>query len=111
MLVIDNFSKFGWTQPLKKRNSQTIKVSFENIIKSSKRKPNLIESDRGKEFYNKIFQDLLNKNNIKLYSRNSSVGAVFAERFNRTIRDLLKRPVFEKGESKGIDILPILTKQ
>ena len=78
---------------------------------NSKRKPNLIESDRGKEFYNNIFQDFLNKNNIKLYSRNSSYGAVFAERFNRTIGDLLKRPVFEKGDGNWIDVLREITKQ
>ena len=111
LVTIDNFSKFGWTIPLKNKNAQTIKDSFENILINSKRKPNLIESDRGKEFYNNIFQDFLNKNNIKLYSRNSSCGAVFAERFNRTIRDLLKRPVFEKGESNWIDVLPKITKQ
>ena len=78
---------------------------------SSKRKPNLIERDRDEEFYNNIFQDFLNKNNIKLYSRNSSVGAVFAERFNRTVRDLLKRPVFEKGDGNWVDVLPTITKQ
>ena len=111
LVVIDNFSKFGWTIPLKNKNAQTIRDSFENILISSKRSPNLIETDRGKEFYNNIFQDYLNKNNIKLYSRNSSYGAVFAERFNRTIRDLLKRPVFEKGESNWIDVLPTITKQ
>ena len=78
---------------------------------SSKRKPNLIETDRGKEFHNNIFQDFLNKNNIKIYSRNSSYGAVFAERFNRTIRDLLKKIVFEKGDGNWIDVLPTITKQ
>ena len=111
LVVIDNFSKYGWTIPLKNKNAQTIKDSFENILITSKRKPNLIESDRGKEFYNNIFQDFLNKNNIKLYSRNSSYGAVFAERFNRTIRDLLKRLVFEKGDGNWIDVLPTITKQ
>ena len=111
LVVIDNFSKFGWTIPLKNKNAQTIKDSFENILISSKRKPNLIESDRGKEFYNNTFQDFLNKNNIKLYSRNSSYGAVFAERFNRTIRDLLKKIVFEHGDGNWIDILPTITKQ
>ena len=111
LVTIDNFSKFGWTTPLKNKNAQTMKDSFENIIINSKRKPNLIESDRGKEFYNNIFQDFLNKNNIKLYSRNSSLGAVFAERFNRTIRDLLKRPVFEKGDGNWIDILQTITNQ
>ena len=111
LITIDNFSKYGWTIPLKNKNAQTIKDSFENILISSKRKPNLIESDRGKEFYNNIFQDFLNKNNIKLYSRNSSYGAVFAKRFNRTIRDLLKKIVFEQGDAKWIDILPTITKQ
>ena len=110
-VVIDNFSKFGWTIPLKNKNAQTIKDSFENVLINSKRKPKLIETDRGKEFYNNIFQDFLNKNNIKLCSRNSSFGAVFAERFNRTIRDLLKKIVFEQGDAKWIDILQSIIKQ
>ena len=111
LVIIDNFSKFGWTIPLKNKNAQTIKDSFENILINSKRSPNLIETDRGKEFYNNIFQDFLNKNNIKLYSRNSSYGAVFAERFNRTIRDLLKKIVFERGDANWIDFLQTITNQ
>ena len=111
LVIIDNFSKFGWTVPLKNKNAQKIKDSFENILISSKRQLNLIESDGGKEFYNNTFQDLLNKMNIKLYSRNSLYGAVFAERFNRTIRDLPKRPVFEKGDGNWIDVLQTITKQ
>ena len=78
---------------------------------SSKRTPKLIESDRGKEFYNNFFQDFLNKNKIKIYSRNTSLGAVFAERFIRIIRDLLKKPAFEKGDGNFIEVLPKITKQ
>ena len=61
LVIIDNFSKFGWTVPTKNKNAQTIKDSFEKTLKSSKRSPNLIESDRSKEFYNNIFQDFLKK--------------------------------------------------
>ena len=111
LVIIENFSKYGWTVPLKNKNAQTIKDSFENILLGSERKSNLIESDRGKDFYNNIFQEFLNKNDIKLYSRNSYLGAVFAERFNKTIRDLLKKPVFEKGDGNWIDILTTITKQ
>ena len=111
LVIIDNFSKFGWTMPLKNKNTQTIKDSFGNILINSKRKPNLIETDRGKEFYNNIFQDFLNKNDIKLYSRNSSIGSVFAERLIRTIRDLLKKIVFEQADANWINILPTITKQ
>ena len=111
LVTIDTFSKYGWTIPLKNKNSQTIKDSLENILINSKRKPNLIESDRGKEFYNNVFQEFLSKNDIKIYSRNSSYGAVFAERFNRTIRDLPKKIVFEQGDANWIDVLPTITEQ
>ena len=79
LVTLDNFSKIGWAIPLKNKKALTIKDSFENILISSKRSPNLIETDRDKGFYNNLFQDFLNKNNINLYSRNSSYGAVFAE--------------------------------
>ena len=111
LVIIDNFSKFGWTISLKSKNAQTTKDFFENILLSSKRKPNLIETDRGKEFYNNIFRDILNKNNINFYSRYTPYGAVFAERFNRTIKGLLKRPVFEKGDRNWTDILHTITKR
>ena len=41
LVIIDNFSKFGWTIPLKNKNGQSIKDSLENILISSKRKPNI----------------------------------------------------------------------
>ena len=50
LVIIDNFSKFGWTVPRKNKSAQTIKESFENNIKSSKRSPNLLEGDRDRGF-------------------------------------------------------------
>ena len=72
LVIIDIFSKFGWTVPLKNKIAQTTKDSFENILMSSQRIPNLIETDRGKQFYRNDFQDFLNKNKIKILSGNSS---------------------------------------
>ena len=88
-----------------------MKDSFEIYNINSKRKPELFESDRVKQFYNDIFRGFLNTNDIKHYSRNTSLGAVFAERFSRTIRDLLKRSVFEKGDGNWVDVLPVIKKQ
>ena len=61
LVIIDTFSKFGWTVPLRNKNAQTITNTCENIPKSAKRKPNLIETDRGKDFFHSIFQDFLKK--------------------------------------------------
>ena len=111
LVIIDNFSKFGCKTPLENKNAQTIKDSFENILINSKRKPNLIETDRGKEFYDGIFLKILNNNNIKHYSRSTSLDDFFAERFNLTFRNQLKRPAFERRYTKWIDKLPTRTKQ
>ena len=111
LVIVDNFSKFGWTIPLKNKYSQSITDAFSQIIKTSKRKPNLLETDDGKEYVNKIFNDFLNNNKIKRYSRYTDKGAVFAERFNRTIRNLLKKPVFLAGNADWLSELPSVIKQ
>ena len=111
LVVIDNFSKFGWTNPLKNKYAQSITDAFSQIIKTSRRKPNLLETDDGKEYVNKIFNEFLNNNKIKRYSRYTDKGAVFAERFNRTIRNLLKKPVFLAGNADWISELSSVIKQ
>ena len=111
LVVVDKFSKFGWVKPLKNKYAQSITDAFSQIIKTSRRKPNLLETDDGKEYVNKIFSDFLDTNNIKRYSRYTDKGAVFAERFNRTLRNLLKKPVFEKGNADRISELPSVIKQ
>ena len=94
---------------MKNKIAQRITNSIENNLTTSIRKPNLIETDRGKKIYNNIFQNF--NNNNKLYTRDISLGAVFAERLNLAIRNLLKRPVFEKGDGIWIDVLSTITKQ
>ena len=42
----------------------------------------------------RTFYDFLKLNDIKRYSRYTDKGAVFAERFNRTIINLLKKKQF-----------------
>ena len=109
MVVIDSFSKFGWKVPLGSKNAQTMKKSFENLLITSKQKQISFEEADGKYFVNKIFSDLLNKSEIKGYNRFKSIGAAFAGRFNHIVRDLLKRPVFEKNDANWIDVLAEIT--
>ena len=65
LVVIDNFSKLGWTVPLKNRNAQTTKETSENFIISSERKAILMQTNRGKEFYNNSFHKFSSNNSIE----------------------------------------------
>ena len=93
-LIFDNFSKYLWAIPLKNKNSQTITNEFSNISTTSKRIPIQLESDRGKEWYNSVFQNFSKGKNIHHYSRFTDKGPSIAKRVIRTIRSLLKKPIF-----------------
>ena len=67
LMVIDVFSKFGWIRPLKDKRGQSVADAFKDIFKT-KRKPKMLWSDKGSEFFNAIMKDLLSKNGIKLYT-------------------------------------------
>ena len=73
-IIIDNFSKYLWAIPLKNKYSQTITNEFSNILTTSKRSPLKLESDRGTEFYNSIFQNFLKVKNIQHFSRFTDKG-------------------------------------
>ena len=97
--------------PLKNKYSQTITNEFSKILTTSKRKPLKLESDRGSEFYNSIFQNFLKSKNIQHYSRFTDKGPSIAERVIRTVRNLLKKPVFEKGKADWLSELPSVIKK
>ena len=102
---IDIFSKYAWAIPIKDKSSISVLNAFREILDSSKRKPKRIWSDKGKEFYNHQFLSYLKENDIELYSTFSELKAVFIERFNRTLRDLLKIPVFLEGKGNWLSHL------
>ena len=97
LVIIDNFSKFGWPVPLKNKNAQTIKDQFDNFLISSKRKPDLIETDRVKEFYNNRIQYFLIKKNIKVYSGNNSFGSFFLPNDLIVLLDIFLNDLFFKN--------------
>lgn len=92
--VIDSFSKFVWSKPLKNKNGKEVSEEFENIIKESKKvdhsSPNLLHTDKGTEFTNKDFKKILDKYKIKLYHTENEEKSAIVERFNRTLNSKMK---------------------
>ena len=97
--IIDNHTKYAWAIPLKDKSGKSTTTAFKSLIEKAKRKPDKIWSDRGKEFYNKTFLDFPEQNEIQIYSTNSDLKAVFVERFNRTLLDLMKKPIYIEGKA------------
>ena len=109
--INDNFGKYLWAMLPKNKYSKTITDEFSNILTTSKRKLFKLESDRGAEFYNSVFQNFLKLKNIQHYSRFTEKVPSVAERLIRTIRNLLKKPVFLAGNAHWLSELPSAIKQ
>ena len=93
-VILDNYSKYLWAIPLKNKFSKTITEDFSNLLTTSKRKPLKIESDRATELYNSICQNFLKSKDKHHFSLSTDKGPSIAERVIRTIRSLIKKPIF-----------------
>lgn len=111
LVVIDCFSKYLWTEPLKSKTATEVKNAMDKILKKAKRSPNNLQTDDGTEFKNTYFKSLMQSKNINHYSTYSVIKASIVERVIRTLKEKLYREFSIAGKYKWIDILPNVTQQ
>lgn len=70
-----------------------------------------LQTDNGGEFHNKIFKNLMAKNNIKFYSTYSTLKASVVERFNRTLKNKMWEKFSLQGSYKWMNILDTLVNE
>ena len=107
---IDLFGKYVWVIPIKDKKGASIVNAFEKILSDSmelhsNRKPNKIWVDQGSEFYSKSFKDLLNINNIEIYSTYNEEKSVVAERFIRTLKNKIFKHMTAILKNVCLDVL------
>ena len=90
MTVVDALSKYAWVQPLKAKTGVAVVKAFDKILRQG-RKPNRLQTDRGKEFYNREFKQWTQKHGIHHFSTDGDAKAALVERFNRTLKERLYR--------------------
>ena len=109
--VIDCFSKYAWSVPLKDKKGETALDAFKYIVETSNRKPMYIWVDEGKEFYNKDMTAWLKDENITRYSTHGEHKSAIAERFNRTLKERMWRRFTAENTRNWIDMLDELLSQ
>jgi hypothetical protein len=85
LTVIDALSRFAFVRALKNKTARVVTDAFNDIFVSSGRKCKYLQTDRGTEFYNAKFKELMKIYNIVLFSNHSELKAAMVERFNRTL--------------------------
>ena len=101
LTVIDVLSKFAWAEPLRRKTGTDVTSAMEKVFaKSQPRLPTNIQSDDGKEFYNKWFSKLMERHGINHYSTFSPLKASVVERFNRTLKTWMYKAFGVQGTYK-----------
>jgi hypothetical protein len=90
LVIIDVYSRFAQVKPLTSRENPVINKNILSIFEKMGY-PYRLQSDN--EFATKTFIDLMDKANVKLsFSNPNEINKnSIVERFNRTLRDLLKK--------------------
>ncbi|XP_029673830.1 uncharacterized protein LOC115241971 [Formica exsecta] len=89
-------------------------ICFKNLpqgvdLNSQHKLPKNLQTDNGKEFYNKDFKKLMEQNKINHYSTYSDKKATIVERFNKSLIELMWKQFSIQGNYKWVDILPNLS--
>jgi transposase InsO family protein len=101
LVVIDVVTRFAWAQEMKSKSGVETAAAFKKILKRSHpRLPEKLHTDKGTEFYNKHFKELMKRKDIILYSTESENKAAIAERFVRTLKELIYRFLEHTGTRK-----------
>ena len=83
--VIDIFSRYAWSVPLKDKTGTSITTALKSLFKN--RKPITIQSDKGTEFVNSSVQQYLICQGVSFHTNhNPDVKGAIIERFNRTLK-------------------------
>ena len=111
LTVIDVFSKFAWVVPVKSKDAKAVTEAFNSVLQeAAPRKPARLQTDKGKEFFNSTFGDLMKRTGIQHFASESDQKAAVVERFNRTIKTRIWTYLSDKGTVRWSDVLQDLVR-
>ncbi len=108
LTVVDVFSKMAWVVPIKQKTGLQTAKALDTLFKSSKRSPQKLQTDDGKEFYNKHVAKVLKDNGVRHFSTAGDTKASVVERFNRTFKQRLYRYMTTYNTPSYLSTLPSL---
>lgn len=111
LTVINCFTKVADAEPLLNKSASNVVQAMKKIILRDRNRMKLLQTDNGKEYYNKLFGKLMDEFEIKHYSTNSEKKASIIERFNRTLKNDLYKMFSYKGNYRWHDSLPEIIKR
>lgn len=104
MAAIDVFNKKAYAYPLKNKGGEAVAEGLKQMFLEAPQIPRKVQTDAGKEFYNKHVQELFKKHNIRHFTTQNTEKAQIVERLNRTLKEKINKYFQHRNNKKWIDI-------
>lgn len=108
LTVIDCFSRYAAAIPLRTKKGSDVVAALGKAFRQMGGFPIKLQTDRGTEFYNSDVKSFLRENNVSHFSTDQEYKAQIVERFNRTVRERVKKFMIAKGSLQFVPSLPSL---
>lgn len=103
--IIDCFSRFAVSIPIKNKRGITIKEALEKAFIFMKI-PKKMQTDDGTEFYNSNVKNFFKEKKIIHFSTKQELKAQMVERFNRTVREKIFKKMSSENSLNFLQHLP-----
>ena len=100
LVVVDCFSRFCWTRPLKYKRALDTAEALDSIFSNLPYHVPFFSSDRGNEFLTRnpeLRKILIEKHKFHVFTLNNHPKASICERLNRTLKERLQRYFYDSG--------------
>ena len=105
LTCIDIYSKYAWVVPLKNKGGEEVAKALDSIFKQG-RVPKKVQTDKGREFLNRIVRSLLEQYGVHHFtSEDPQIKCAVVERFNRTIKERIWKYFTKYRTHRYINVL------
>jgi transposase InsO family protein len=102
--VIDIFSRYAWSVPLKGKTGSSITSALKSLFEN--RKPITIQSDKGTEFVNATVQQYLKRQGVSFHkTHNPDINGAVIERFNKSLKTRMFKYFTKNNTYRYLDVI------
>jgi len=102
--IIDIFSRYAWSVPLKDKTANSITAALKSIFQN--RKPISIQSDNGTEFVNATLQQYLKRQSVGFHTtHNPNIKGDFVECFQRSLKSRMYKFFTKNNTYRYLDVI------
>lgn len=106
LTCVDVLSRYAWAVPVRSKSKKDMLIAMKKLFRAAHpRKPQRLQTDKGKEFFNSDVSSYLREQGVHHFSTDGDKKAAIVERFNRTLKTRIWTYFTARNTQRYVDVL------